>query len=415
MKNSSYPQRFENAQKVVFGSVTRSPFNNIQSFVTTMPYSEILKSCSLDVVPAHIKFKYKEIQRVAGRQRKYGFEDYCFQHLTQSLAFGGVIPPVLIGCMHKINLQMSKDIRSNDYLVIEPDSCFVIDGMNRISTAAEVIGGYRSAFVTTSRDTPTRIKRREEMRQKLADLEIPVVFIFRADLKPLSEDHFSQLFADVNSQQHPIRLNQVLRLQKSDIVVDFAHRVSQLPEIKNHGGVSLRGERVNSSSRHFLTLCSLTRFVLGAIGGFKMQSKLKGARELPNGEILNQSHIDAIEPNVMLFLRIWISEQGHSLYKDKTGFQFVSTLFQALGLVFYEIHQTCAHYSLSDMTNNLQLTAKALARIDYSRTAEHWKSCKCVGLNESGEYVVISGGATCRKLFARHLCAQLRMSSVTTL
>lgn len=405
-KSINEKQRFGATTKQVFGCVTHTSFNGVYTMSTVMTVADLLRACSFDLIPAHLKSLYKEIQRVASPSRRQGFEDYCYKHLTYSTEISGVIPPVLIGCMSEVETEFSEDPRFNDVLVIQPDKNFVVDGVNRLSTIATVLGGYDQSLLKKIKESDARLKRRVELSSLLQELSVQVLFIFRKD-KALSEADFSQIFADVNGQAAPMSTNKLMKLARTDEVVMFAREISSLPLIISHGGMSFDANTVTANSEFILTLNTITRFILGALGGERMQGKVRGVREMADGAILSRKHLDPIRSDLILFFETWIDYQGDTYSQDRTGFQLVATLIQGLGLVFNNLWVTYESLAPAERTNHIYQAAKKLGNLDYSRTATHWFDCSCVSLSENGMYIVNTGGSTSRKGFARHLSNRL--------
>lgn len=371
-----------------------------------MTVADLLRACSFDLIPPHLKTLYKEIQRVASPNRRQGFEDYCYKHLTASTEISGVIPPVLIGCMSEVSVEFSEEAHLNDILTMQPDKNFVVDGVNRLSTIATILGGYDQSLLKNVKESDARLNRRVELRGLLQDLSIQVLFIFRKD-KRLSQEDFSQIFADVNGQAKPMSTNKLMKLTHTDDVVTFAREIGKLPIIESHGGMSFEKNMVTTKSQYILTLNTVTRFILGAVGGERMQGKVRGVREMPDGSVLSKKHIDIVRSDLILFFETWIDCQGDKYSVDKTGFQLVATLIQGLGLVFNNLWLTYESLAPVERTNYIFQAAKKLGFLDYSRTASHWSDCSCLSLNENKLYIVNSGGSTNRRGFAQHLSNRL--------
>lgn len=371
-----------------------------------MSVGDLLRTCSFDLIPPHLRVLYKEIQRVASPKRRHGFEDYCYKHMTNSTQISGVIPPVLVGCMSEVETEFSEHPRLNDQLTMQPDSNFVVDGVSRLSTLATALGGYDQSLLKKAKESDARLKRRVELAQLLQSLSIQVLFIFRID-RALSEADFSQIFADVNGKSVPMSTNKLMKSAKADEVVTFAHELGSLPIILSHGGMSAEKTTVKDNDVHVITLSSLTRFILGAIGGDTMQGQIRGVREMPDGAMLSSKHITSIKSDLILFFSTWVDLQGDNYSEDRSGFQLVTTLVQGLGLVFHNLWKTYESLAAVERTNHIYQAAKKLGSLDYSRTAHHWSDCECVSLNGAGIYVVNSGGSTNRKGFAKHLSSKL--------
>lgn len=399
-------QRFGVTTKQVFGCVTHSSFNGVYTMSTVMTVADLLRACSFDLIPPHLKSLYKEIQRVASPTRRQGFEDYCFKHLTSSTDISGVIPPVLIGCMSEVQMELSEDPRMNDVLVVHPEKNFVVDGVNRLSTIATILGGYDQSLIKKVKESDSRLKRRVELSCLMHSLSIQVLFIFRMD-RPLSETDFAQIFADVNGQVSPMSTNKLMKLARADAVVTLAREMGTLPIVESHGGMSLDLNTVTAKSDFILTLNTMTRFILGALGGERMQSRVRGVREMDDGAILSKRHLEPIKNDLILFFETWIECQGEKYSLDRTGFQLVATLVQGLGLVFNNLWVTYQSLVPIERTNNIYQAAKKLGNLDYSRQASHWEGCSCLSMSESGMYIVNSGGTTSRKAFAKHLSSWL--------
>jgi len=395
-------QRFGATTKQVFGCVTHSSFNGVHTMSTVMTVADLLRACSFDLIPPHLKSLYKEIQRVASPSRRQGFEDYCFKHLTSSTDISGVIPPVLIGCMSDVEVELSEDPRMNDALVMHPDQNFVVDGVNRLSTIATVLGGYDQSLLKKVKESDSRLKRRVELSHLMHELSVQVLFIFRMD-RALSETDFAQIFADVNGQAAPMSTNKLMKLARTDDVIMLAREIGTLPIVESHGGMSMDSNTVTAKSEFILTLNTVTRFILGAIGGERMQSRVRGVREMGDGAILSKKHLEPIRSDLILFFETWVDCQGDTYSQDRTGFQLVATLIQGLGLVFNNLWITYQSLAPVERTNHIYQAAKKLGGLDYSRAANHWADCNCVTLSESGTYVVNTGGSTSRKGFAQHL------------
>lgn len=398
--------RYGVTSKQVYGCVTHSPFNGVYTMSTVMTVADLLRACSFDLIPPHLRTIYREIQRVASPSRRQGFEDYCYRHLTASTDISGVIPPVLIGCMSEVDLDISEDPRINDVLTMQPDKNFVVDGVNRLSTCATILGGYDQSLLKKVKESDARLQRRVELATLLQSLSVQAVFIFRKD-RALSKADFAQVFADVNGQAAPMSTNKLMKLARTDDVVDFAREIGSLPISVSHGGMSSEANTVTLKSEFVLTLNTLTRFVLGALGGERMQSKVRGVREMPDGAILSQKHLEPIKSDLILFFETWVDFQGDSFSQERAGFQLVATLIQGLGLVFNNLWRTYESLPSVERTNHIYQAAKKLGCLDYSRRARHWADCSCVSMSENGSYVVNTGGSTSRVGFARHLSNRL--------
>lgn len=401
-KSLNEKQRSGATTKQVFGCVTHCSFNGVYTMSTVMTVADLLRACSFDLIPPHLKSLYKEIQRVASPGRRHSFEDYCYRHLTSSTDISGVIPPVLIGCMSEVEIELSEDPRINDVLVVQPDKNFIVDGLNRLSTVGMVLGGYDQSMIKKVKESDARLKRRIELSSLLQELSVQVLFIFRQD-RALSEADFAQIFADVNGQATPMSTNKLMKLARTDDVVMFAREIGTLPIVKSHGGMSFDANTVTAKSEFVITLNTITRFILGALGGERMQGKVRGVREMADGAILSGKNLNPIKRDLILFFETWIDEQGDSYSQDRSGFQLVATLIQGLGLVFNNLWVTYESLAPAERTNHIYQAAKKLGKLDYSRMATHWCDCSCVSLSDNGTYIVNTGGSTSRKGFAQHL------------
>lgn len=252
-KSTNGTQRFGVTTKSVYGCITRTPFNGVYTMSSVMSVADLLRTCSFDLIPPHLRVLYKEIQRVASPSRRHGFEDYCYKHMTSSTEISGVIPPVLVGCMSEVETEFSDNPRLNDLLTMQPDRNFVVDGVNRLSTIATILGGYDQSLFKKSKESDARLKRRVELAQLLQSLSIQVLFIFRID-KALSEADFSQIFADVNGKSTPMSTNKLMKLARTDDVVTFAREIGMLPIVMSHGGMSSDKNTVTMNSEYVLTL-----------------------------------------------------------------------------------------------------------------------------------------------------------------
>ncbi|MDP2557070.1 DNA sulfur modification protein DndB [Photobacterium damselae subsp. piscicida] len=308
--------------------------------------------------------------------------------------------------MSEVETEFSDNPRLNDLLTMQPDRNFVVDGVNRLSTIATILGGYDQSLFKKSKESDARLKRRVELAQLLQSLSIQVLFIFRID-KALSEADFSQIFADVNGKSTPMSTNKLMKLARTDDVVTFAREIGMLPIVMSHGGMSSDKNTVTMNSEYVLTLNTVTRFILGALGGERMQGQVRGVREMPDGSILSHRHLDSIRSDLILFFKTWIDCQGDNYSQDRSGFQLVATLIQGLGLVFNNLWVTYESLAAVERTNHIYQAAKKLGLLDYSRTAIHWSECSCVSLNDTGNYVANTGGSSSRKGFAKHLSNKL--------
>ncbi|CAK2489715.1 DGQHR domain-containing protein [Vibrio crassostreae] len=401
-------KRFGVTTKQIFGNATHTSFNGVYTMSTVMPVEDLLRSCSFDLIPSHLRGVYKEIQRVVTPARRNGFEDYCYKHMTESSNIGGVIPPVLIGCMSAVKADFSDDPRLNDSLIVHPENNFVVDGLNRLSTIATVLGGYDTNLIKKSLETDARRKRRVELSTLLSNLSVQVVFIYRKD-RAMKEDDFSQIFADVNGQQCPMSTNKLMKLARTDEIVELAREIGLMPVVSSHGGMAADSSRVTEKSDFIITLNTLTRFVLGAVGGYKLQTKVRGVREMHDGSILTSKHVEEVKSDLLMFFETWVEYQGESYSQDRHGFQLVTTLVQAIGLLFYKLWSTCYELLPAERTNIIYQAAKKLGKLDYSRSAAHWAECEGLA-EENGSYKVITGGASSRRYFAVHLCYRIGLT-----
>ncbi len=128
-----------------------------------------------------------------------------------------------------------------------------------------------------------------------------------------------------------------------------------------------------------------------------------------DGSILTSKHIDEVRSDLLMFFDTWIEHQGESYSEDRNGFQLVTTLVQAVGLVFNKLWITCDQLQPAERTNVIYQAAKKLGSLDYSRSALHWRDCEGLA-EESGSYKVITGGASSRRYFAKHLCNKVGLT-----
>jgi DndB-like DNA-sulfur modification-associated protein len=230
---------------------TVAPFGNIQGLLGHDPRSP-WKSA-----PAEVRQVYEQVQRKTDKERKTRLRSFILDRMVQEEGnWVGGLPSIAIGIQNPQEFE-PHDLKKPEAGVVQLDTSptnlrIMIDGLGRISSAMDALDDPA---------VPSALK------EKLRRLYIPVtLYMPHLGQKPLTVDELGQLFHDFNVLQATVSKGMAIDLDKSDIYVRLAERLSDQKVFIDHGGVDHRG---GATARRgaLVTKMTLVKVIRAAVEG----------------------------------------------------------------------------------------------------------------------------------------------------
>jgi len=327
----------------LFAAQTISPLGDIQSLLGHDPRSP-WKSA-----PDEIRRVYETVQRKTDRERKTKLQSYLIDRMTRGGWIGG-LPSIAIGVQNPQKFVANDELKPEAgtlYLDTAPENLRILfDGLGRVSTAMDTL------------QDPTVP---EELKKALRQLYLPVtLYLPNPEGAPLTIDQLGQMFHDFNVLGQTVGKGMAIDLDKSDIYVQLAERMSSASVFSSFGGVDNRGSASPRKDK-LVTKMSLVKMIRAAVEG-------------PG------SHVDHYTDRVAQPKLLWgnISEHQHLLLDyltsiskemgkgwDNHSYIHLSTPgWIALGLVYHDIYHGKLAKPLDSETK--QLLSQRIGQIDWS-------------------------------------------------
>jgi hypothetical protein len=238
-------------------------------------------------------------------------------------------------------------------MILDDDQLAVIlDGLGRIS-------GFLDTYESG-----------EEGKEAVRKLVVPVTFYAPGEDRrdfDLARDG-QQLFADFNFRVNPVPVRLALERDEYDPYVQLANQLAEKDFIANHGGMVKGVASVSKSSTNLVTQQTLNRVVRGACEGRTFQESNVAFPPAPNlRDDTEQIFLDSIS----LFFGAIADKMGDTRWEDHDSLHLSSPGWQALALLFHDIHVTLNHnlegvpkFSQRDYNRFIA----AIAGIDWTRS-----------------------------------------------
>jgi DndB-like DNA-sulfur modification-associated protein len=330
--------------KRLFAAQTISPLGSIQSLLGHDPRAP-WKS-----LPSEIRAIYEQVQRKTDRERKTKLQHYLVDRMsTESMWIGG-LPAIAIGVQNPMTFKPHDPDRPQAgllYLDTAPENKRILfDGLGRVSTAMDIFDDVNVA---------------DAMKVDLRNLCIPVtIYLPNPGEKPLLLDELGQMFHDFNVLGAPVGKGTAIDLDKSDIYVKLAERLSSSRVFSDHGGVDNRGSATPRKGA-LVTKMTLVKMIRAAVEG-------PGSHVDHYTDAVKDPHLSGpnfSEHNSRLdgYLSVIQAEMGAN-WANHSNLHLSTPGWIALGLVYYDIFHGELQVQLNDDAR-LALV-KQIGRINWS-------------------------------------------------
>jgi hypothetical protein len=209
-----------------------------------------------------------------------------------------------------------------------------------------------------------------------------------------------QLFFDFNFKVTAVPSRIAIALDKSDPYIMVTNGLAKASQaIVKNGGMEERAASLGKKSTAVVVQQVLLRFVRGATEGSAFQESNK--MELPHPNLTHTNASDAVE-SLAAFIDAFAEAMGNKFTADKKSLHLSSPGWQSLGVIYNDLV-----YRLN-APDPLQ-TARALARLDWTRSGPLWSELVVTKTNDDGseELVLNSAGASTKREMVKRIRAEL--------
>jgi hypothetical protein len=268
----------------------------------------------------------------------------------------------------------------------------MVDGLGRVSAVLDLL--------EQSYDESLPKEERVKLKDLLRNFSIAVViYAPHPDANPLTREEMGQLFFDFNFKAIAVPQRIAITLDNSDPYILATNALGRRSaSISNHGGVEERAASLGGKSKGIVVQQVLLKFVRGAMEGPNIQESNKAVPSNPNLTLSNFG--DQVE-KLAEFLDAFAEAMGER-WADRKSLHLSSPGWQAIGLIY----NVLAHEVHAPDPN---ATARALARVDWTRSGRLWKDLLTEKeLSDGTSELVLrgAGSSTKRQIFAI-LCSEL--------
>jgi len=299
-------------------------------------------------LPENIREIYQYLQRPTEKKRREGTARYIRDRFDSTNSFSiGAFPAISIGATNPLQFvpydeqgrNISSDVGELHFDLSANSTRILLDGLARYTGAMEVY---------------------DAGDQEIVDSFTFPVTIYVPQERNLTLMELGQLFHDFNFLTQPIKKNQAIALDQSNIYVGLTKKLGETDVIERNGGVEERAASLGKKSTALVAQQVFLRFVRGACEGIAFQKKL--SEEYPSGEPnLTRETFSLIKARLEKFLEIFAEGMGES-FCDHRSIHLTAPGWYAIGLIFYDVE---FRSSLSDVEK--KHIYKRLAQINWTR------------------------------------------------
>ncbi|MFP4132552.1 MAG: DNA sulfur modification protein DndB [Halothece sp.] len=342
-------------------------------------------------LPAEIREIYQYLQRPTNKKRREGTARYIRDRFDPDNSFSlGAFPAISIGVTTPLTFTpytpYGEDINSAvgklHFDLSANSTRILLDGLARYTGAMEVY---------------------EEGNTNIVNSFAFPVTIYVPQNKTLMPLELGQLFHDFNFLASPIKKNQAIALDQSNIYVGLTKNLAKSDIIKRHGGVEERAASLGKKSTALVAQQVFLRFVRGACEGIAFQKKL--SEEYPSGEPnLTRETFSSIKAKLENFLEVFAEAMGNS-FRDHRLIHLTAPGWYAISLIFYDLE---FRSDLSDVEKTY--IYKRLGQINWTRyNPDFFGMLGEKDYDEKGKPYLSKarGGGTTPKILANYLRKQL--------
>jgi hypothetical protein len=214
-----------------------------------------------------------------------------------------------------------------------------------------------------------------------------------------------QLFYDFNFKAIPVQARIAISLDQSDPYIQATNYLARTSAaIASNGGMEERAASLGTKSSAIVVQQVLLRAVRAAMEGEAAAESNKAEVANPN---LTLDNIRARVDDLADFLDAFADAMGSAFASDKRALHLASPGWQALGVIYNDV---VFRLKVPDPV----ATARALGRIDWSRSGPLWSDLVIEKTAKDGstELVLNSAGASARREIVKRLRQEIGLDKL---
>ena len=365
---------------------TQLPPRSIEAFLGHDPRSRTWKK-----LPDDIEAIYSKMQRATSPQRTKAIIDYVLNRCAPGAAVLGAFPAVSIAVQNPVGFRPIEGVPGVGNLEIDlsaRNARIVVDGLGRLSGILEILD------LTYSYEISEEDKKAYDVA--LSHLSIPVVIDAPHPNagQPLTREEMGQLFFDFNFKAVPVPPRIAISLDRSDAYIQATNVLARTSSaIKANGGMEERAASLGKKSTAIVVQQVLLKFVRGAAEGASFQESNKSAVDHPN---LTLRNLRDRTDEMAHFVDSFADAMGERFAKERSSLHLSSPGWQTLGVLFHDLR-----FKLG--VSDIEKSARALGRLDWSRSSSLWEGLVTEKEGEEGTELVLrsAGSSTKREMVKR--------------
>lgn len=284
-------------------------------------------------------------------------------------------------CNRFISLQSTR----NDSVII--DGFLIISALSYLLDKVDPFTGKKSDKSTLS------IKQ----KQKLNSIDVRLSIYYKQNEK-IDDESISKLFFDINTLDTKIYSQHITtHFQESPLNLG-AEKLALALNLNELGGVA-EINKITKSDSFITTKNTLIHILLASLSGKNARVEKQLPTYLPDKTLITDQVIDNVLKVVIPFMKGWISSLEIKFKRNSNGFHRSMQIWQALGIVVYNLTQ------INHLTKQELFTAgQILGQLDYDKSASHWGNCKALKKDISNSFWInaTGGGRTFRDKVAEY-------------
>jgi hypothetical protein len=244
------------------------------------------------------------------------------------------------------------------------------------------------------------------VKRVIALMSLPlVIFAPREGAPDFTEEDVAQLFSDFNFKVRPVSQAKAMQTDSSDIYLQLANAIGNIPVIRNNGGMESGKTSVGKNSTAYVTEAMLYRTVRGACEG-------ESAQETNAIDISDANLTPATYQREFSNIEDFFTEVANAMgakWLDKNGVHRTAPGWQALGVICNDIH----HGELTLTPAQISRVYSALGYMDWSRSNPKWVTDAKIGEFDADKGLVFhKAGRTTRHNLITYLRRETGLQSL---
>ncbi|EJB8415875.1 hypothetical protein MW329_002322 [Vibrio vulnificus] len=354
------------------GIVADSMYGRQTNFTSFVQVIDLFECFSLSSMPRGMESVFREINSRLNSSR---LED-TVALIKKGINNFEITPTITLTFAISGSIELQKGPKAIAKLRYSPENTLIIDGVLTFFALIKLMG-FDQPFIKKAISKKS-IEENSSLRQKLATLSVQVNLLFDSNGKR-SYNELTEVYEAYSCREDKIHAPLSNAQNKPNTLYDYISLIVDELNIDRYGGMSRLSKRIKKSDPYITTEFTLSRLVLGAIGGKEAQNKCSSSDFGKPESRLSLDRAEFYRKPIVAFLKEWLLSIDNQI-SNRDSLIYSAQTWQALGLVIHDLVESKVP------EHRLTQAAKIIGELSYEKDSKHWDNCDVMELDLSHNY-----------------------------